>query len=131
MRPFIWPVIGFLATACAAPDKAGVRDPERFSLIAERSIVTSDRTLHQLARCFEEAADFLPMTRFHGMDAADGLTYRLRGFGHTFEEITFRASADGGSTATVLIAPNLNEQWRADFVQDRLEPLKACAASRG
>ena len=129
MKLFILPIVAVVASGCATPDKAGVRNPEWFAKVAERSVLKSDRPFDQVAQCFEKNAQLLPMTQF--VDSADqsGVTYRLRGFGFTFEEIAFEASAGGGSTATVLIAPNLNAKWRSDFMQDRLEPLQSCIAS--
>lgn len=117
-----------LLAACATPDKAGVRDPAMFPLVAERSVVTSDRDYVELARCFETRGEFLPMTRFISAESGDAELYRLRGFGFTFEEIAFAGRPGGGSEATVLLAPNLNSKWRADFAKDRLAPLEACAS---
>ncbi len=131
MKHAILPILAVVTSGCATPDKAGVRNPEWFAKVAERSVVTSDRSFQQVAQCFEQNAELLPMTEFVGSADQSLVTYRLRGFGYTFEEIAFEASADGGSTATVLIAPNLNERWRSDFIQDRLEPLRACAAKPG
>lgn len=131
MKHYIWPILVVIASGCATPDKAGVRNPEWFAKVAERSVVTSNRPFQQVAQCFEENAELLPMTQFINSGDQPLVTYRLRGFGFTFEEIAFEAAADGGSIATVLIAPNLNDRWRADFLQDRLEPLQACAAKRG
>lgn len=127
----ILPLLAVAASACANPDKAGVRNPEWFAKVAERSVVTSNQPFDQVAKCFETTAELLPMTEFVPSADQSLVTYRLRGFGYTFEEIAFEAAADGGSTATVLIAPNLNERWRADFIEDRLEPLQACAAKHG
>lgn len=131
MKLAILPILTIAASGCATPDKAGVRNPEWFAKVAERSVVTSDQPFQQLAQCFEKNAELLPFTEFVGSPDQSLVTYRLRGFGYTFEEIAFEAAAGGGSTATVLIAPNLNERWRSDFTQDRLEPLQACAAKSG
>lgn len=129
MKHFILPIVVLFASGCATPDKAGVRNPEWFAKVAERSVLTSDRPFDQVAQCFERNAQLLPMTEFVGSPDQSLVTYRLRGFGYTFEEIAFEASTGGGSTATVLIAPNLNARWRYDFKQDRLEPLHACVAN--
>jgi len=79
-----------------------------------------------VARCFEDRAALLPMSSFIADAAAGQTTYRLRGFGFTFEEITFEAMPTG-SRAIVLIAPNVNAKWREDFARDRGAVLSACA----
>lgn len=128
MKTLILPVLALVVSGCATPDKAGVRHPEWFAKVAERSVAISDRPFQQVAQCFQKNAELLPMTEFVGSADQSLVTYRLRGFGYTFEEIAFEPTSDGGSTAMVLIAPNLNDRWRADFLADRLEPLRACAA---
>lgn len=120
--------IALLTSACATPDRAGVRNPEFFRQVATQTALESARPALDVARCFEEQATLLPMSAFVRDDAADLTTYRLRGFGFTFEEIDFRATP-GGSRMTIFIAPNVNAKWREDFERDRGGPLRECAAT--
>ncbi len=64
----------------------------------------------------------------HLEEEAGVTTYRLRGFGYTFEEIDFQTTAIG-SRLTVYMAPNVNAKWREDFERHRAAPLRACASS--
>jgi hypothetical protein len=121
--------LSLLATACATPDRAGVRNPEFFRKVAVQTEVESTRSYAEVARCFEAQAALLPLSVFVTDDAGSRITYRLRGFGYTFEEIEFAATPNG-SRATVFIAPNLNAKWHEDFAKDRDAPLKACAADK-
>jgi hypothetical protein len=121
-------VLCLMVTACAAPDSAGVRDPALFRQVALQSTVDSPGPYTDVARCFEDQAALLPMTSFIPDEAAGRTTYRLRGFGYTFEEIEFARTATG-SQATIFIAPNLNDRWHQDFERDRGATLNACAAA--
>jgi hypothetical protein len=120
-------VLGLVCTGCATTERTGVRDPEEFRQVAERSFVESVLPYTDVARCFEDRAALLPMSSFIADQAAQRTTYRLRGFGFTFEEIIFEATP-AGSRATILMAPNLNAKWRADFARDRGDVLTACAS---
>jgi hypothetical protein len=120
--------LALLLSACATPDRAGVRNPEFFRQVATQSSLESTRPAAEVARCFEEQAALLPMTSFVRDEAAGVTTYRLRGFGYTFEEIDFQTVASG-SRMTIFIAPNVNAKWREDFERDRRTPLEACAAT--
>ncbi len=118
--------LGLAAAGCATQDRSGIRDPDDFRLMAERTTIDSARPHGDVARCFEARAALLPMSSF---TAEEGRTiYRLRGFGFTFEEIHFEETPTG-SRVTILMAPNLNAKWRRDFARDRAAPLEACAAS--
>jgi len=129
MMRFALPLaIVLAAAACATPDRAGVRNPEFFRQVAARTSIESALPPDKVARCFEERATLLPMARFTSVDAPRRTTYRLRGFGYTFEEIDFEATSSG-SRMTIFIAPNVNAKWRADFDRDRGAPLAACAAA--
>ena len=123
---FFAPALALLASACAAGD-AGIRDPDTFQKVALRTEVSSRQDYAELARCFEDRAALLPMTSFIADPSGPAITYRLRGFGFSFEEIRFAPASGGGSTATALLAPNLDGNWRRDFDADRLAPLRACA----
>lgn len=115
-----------MAVAGCATRESGIRDPERFRTVAERTTLVSSRAHTDVAGCFRDTAALLPMTTF--VEVSDTrTTYRLRGYGFTFEEIDFDA-APGGTEVTVMLAPGVNPRWRRDFARDRLEPLRACAA---
>lgn len=111
---------------CATPDRAGVRNPEFFRKVATQTAIDSARPAIDVARCFEERATLLPLSRFERKGAPAKTTYRLRGVGFTFEEIDFDATP-GGSRMTIFIAPNVDAKWRADFARDRGAALEACA----
>lgn len=114
--------------ACAPAPEAGVADPDTFRATASGPVVTSRRSAPDVAACFEARAALLPMSAVTADPATGGAVYRLRGFGRTYEEIKFAPAAGGGSTARVLIAPNLDAKWREGFERDRGRPLQACAA---
>lgn len=129
MKRFALPIaLALMSTACALPDRAGVRNPEFFRQVATQSSIEGARPSADVARCFEERAALLPTSSFVRDDAAGATTYRLRSFGFTFEEIDFRPTA-GGSRVTIFIAPNVNAKWHEDFERDRGAPLRACAAN--
>jgi hypothetical protein len=119
--------LALTTTACATPDKAGVRNPDFFRKLATQTEMVSNRLAAEVASCFEERASLLPMSRFATDSATGRTTYRLRGFGYTFEEIDFDP-APSGARITIFIAPNVDDKWRTDFARDRGAPLKACAA---
>lgn len=119
--------LSLIAAGCATPDRAGVRNPEFFRQVAKQIQIDSRRPYAEFARCFEAQAALLPMSNFSDDEASQRSTYRLRGFGFTFEEIDFSAT-NGGSRATIFLAPNLNAKWLKDFARDRQGPLEACAA---
>ncbi|MBI1188941.1 MAG: hypothetical protein GC206_16670 [Alphaproteobacteria bacterium] len=119
-------IMAIALTGCATRE-SGIRDPERFRAIAERTELTSARAHDEVAACFRDTAALLPMSDF--IDTAPNVvTYRLRGFGYTFEEIDFAAAPGNGARITVLMAPGVNARWRHDFARDRLAPLDACVA---
>jgi hypothetical protein len=120
-------VLGLVTAGCATTDRSGIRDPDQFRQVAERRIIESVRSHTDVARCFEERAALLPMSTFIADEPSQQTTYRLRGFGFSFEEILFEATPTG-SRATILMAPNLNAKWRDDFARDRGAVLSACAA---
>lgn len=113
-------------TACATPDRAGVRNPEFFRRVATQSTIESQLPPTEVARCFEARATLLPMSRFEFDEPSGRTTYRLRGFGYTFEEIDFEQTQTG-SRMTIFVAPNVNARWREDFARDRGAPLNQCA----
>lgn len=119
--------LALLTTACATPDRAGVRNPEFFRQVATQTTLESARPAAEVATCFEAHATLLPLSEFVRQEAAGLTTYRLRGFGYTFEEIDFQTAANG-SRMTIFIAPNLNAKWREDFERDRGAPLRDCSA---
>lgn len=126
LLPFF--AISIATLAACSTTESGVRDPSRFREIAERSVIASALPETELVACFRDTADFLPSTEFLPPRNDAGTDYRLRGFGFTFEEIEFRPAPGGGSTATLLLAPGVNQKWRRDFQRDRVEPLRACAS---
>ncbi|ESQ73994.1 hypothetical protein [Asticcacaulis sp. AC402] len=119
-------ILAIALTGCATPDRAGVRNPEFFRKVATQTSLESPLAAKVVAACFEEKADLLPMSKFTRDEASGRTTYRLRGFGFTFEEIDFEDTVSG-SRMTIFIAPNVDSKWRKDFERDRGNPLKACA----
>ncbi|MBI1251464.1 MAG: hypothetical protein GC189_08335 [Alphaproteobacteria bacterium] len=126
-RLLLLAAIFIISLAGCATRPSGIRDPQAFRAQAEREVIASARAHTDIAACFRDTAALLPMTDLIEVSPAQ-TTYRLRGFGYTFEEIDF-AAAPGGSAITVLLAPGVNARWRRDFANDRLAPLRACAAS--
>lgn len=118
--------LSIFAAACATPDKAGVRNPEFFRQVASKTMIESAKPYTDVASCFENTAELLPLSRFARDDEATRTTYRLRGFGYTFEEIDFE-EIQGGSRITTFIAPNLDDKWLQDFARDRGAALSLCA----
>ena len=114
-----------LMAACTAPE-SGIRSPAEFAERANRTEVTSARPALTVARCFQDTAALLPFSSMLTDADGKGATYRLRGYGFSFEEIRFRPAA-AGSLATVLVAPGVNARWMADLERDRLAALRACA----
>lgn len=127
-RQFLAIALTVLATACATAKESGIRDPERFRAIAEQTSLTSKSAPESVARCFEDKAVLLPMTSFNTDQATGTTTFRLRGYGYTFEEIDFVVNQDGGSSITIFLAPGVNAKWRRDFEAGRLAVLRSCAA---
>lgn len=119
------------SVAGCATRESGVRDPVRFREIAETTEFSSAAAPEALARCFENNAALLPMSDFRADAGSAAVTYRLRGFGFTFEEIDFFADGESnpaGSRVVVRLAPGVNAKWRRDFERDRMTPLRNCAA---
>jgi hypothetical protein len=116
--------------ACGPAREAGVADPDVFRATASGPAVASSRSATEVAACFEARAVFLPMSSFAADPATGGAVYRLRGFGRTYEEVVFAPETGGGSTARVLIAPNLDATWREGFARDRGRTLEACAEGK-
>ncbi|MGC5198466.1 hypothetical protein [Aphanothece microscopica] len=115
-----------LAAGCATFE-TGVRDPERFGQIAERTMFQSSRSAAAVSSCFAETADLYPGSQL--LETGDGGTaYVLRVAGFTFERITF-SSVDRGSTVTIELAPGVDARWRRDMESGRLVPLRACLGS--
>jgi hypothetical protein len=127
-RQFLVIALSLLATACATAKESGIRDPNRFRAIAEITKLTSTSPPEKVAKCFEDRAILLPMTSFNKDEATGTTTYRLRGYGYTFEEIDFASTPEGGSTITSFLAPGVNAKWRRDFEIGRLAILRSCAA---
>lgn len=126
MKPLHLLALLSLLAACAAPE-SGIRDPKDFAARAERTEITSAKPPLALARCFQDTATLLPFTTLLTDADGKGATYRLRGYGYSFEEIRFRPGTGKGTQATVRLAPGVNQKWRDDFAADRLGPLRRCA----
>jgi len=114
--------------ACAPAPEAGIANPDEFRATATKQVVTSARPATAVAACFEARATLLPTSVVVDDPETGGKTYRLRAVGRTYEEILFVPDARGGSTATVLIAPNLQPNWQDGFARDRGAMLQACAS---
>jgi hypothetical protein len=116
-----------IAACTAAPD-SGIADPDVFRATAMTQVVTGVRPADAVAACFEERATLLPTSIVTDDPETGGRLYRLRAVGRTYEEILFIPNPNGGSTAQVLIAPNLKPSWQDGFTRDRGAMLEACAS---
>jgi len=120
--------LALATSACSTPEPSGIRSPELFRQVAIRHSLASNQPAAAVALCFEAEATLLPMSDIVRDEKSGRATYRLRGFGFTFEEIDFEPTPNG-SRMTVFIAPNMNAKWHLDFERDRGIPLGACAGS--
>lgn len=113
-----------LLSGCAA-SRVGVADLAALSAQAPDEIVTSGRSVESLAACFQERADFLPLSRFTVIEG--GWRYALSGYGAAYESVTIRPAATG-SIAEIRLGA-YDARWAATFENDRAAHLRACAAS--
>lgn len=119
------PLVGLLfLSACAAP-RVGVADLDVLSAQTPDEVVTSARTVEALAACFQERADFLPLSRFTAIEG--GWRYALSGYGAAYESVTIRPHG-AGSVAEVRLGA-YNARWKSTLEKDRAVALRACAAS--
>ncbi len=110
--------------ACAAP-RVGVGDLDILSAQAPDETIDSTLSVDALAACFQERADFLPLSRFVKTD--DQWRYSLAGYGAAYESVTIRPTATG-SRAEVRTG-NYDRRWAATFETDRARALCTCASS--
>jgi len=113
-----------MLAACAAP-RVGVADLDVLAAQEPDALVDSPLTVDAFAACFQERADFLPLSRFVKTD--DQWRYSLSGYGAAYESVTIRPTATG-SQAQVRMG-NYDSRWAANFEKDRAGALRACAAS--
>lgn len=109
--------------ACAAP-RVGVADLDALSAQIPDEIVNSALPVEAVAACFQERADFLPLSRFV-MTGADW-RYSLSGYGAAYESVTIRPTATG-SRAEIRMGA-YDARWTRTFERDRARALRACAA---
>lgn len=109
--------------ACAAP-RVGVADLDALSAQAPDEVVDSALPVETVAACFQERADFLPLSRFV-MTGADW-RYSLAGYGAAYESVTIRPKATG-SRAEIRMGA-YDARWARTFERDRAQALRACAA---
>jgi len=110
--------------ACAAP-RVGVADLDILSAQTPDELVASSLSADALAACFQERADFLPLSRF--VATPGQWRYSLAGYGAAYESVTIR-STPSGSVAEIRTG-DYDRRWAAGFEADRAGPLRACAAS--
>lgn len=110
--------------ACAAP-RVGVADLDRLSEQAPDEVVRSSASAEALASCFQERADFLPLSRF--VQTGDQWRYALSGYGSAYESVTIRPEGSG-AIAEVRLG-NYDSRWAATFERDRARALRSCAGS--
>lgn len=113
-----------ILTACAAP-RVGVADLDRLSEQTPDEMIFSDLSVQAVASCFQERADFLPLSRF--VQTGDQWRYTLSGYGSAYESVTIRP-AGSGSVADVRLG-NYGPRWAASFERDRARALRSCAGS--
>lgn len=111
-------------TACAAP-RVGVADMDLLSAQAPDEVVHSSLSVDALAACFQERADFLPLSRF--VKISDSWRYSLAGYGAAYESVTIRP-VGAGSVAELRMG-RYDRRWAKTFETDRARPLRACAVS--
>jgi hypothetical protein len=110
--------------ACAAP-RVGVADLDILAAQEPDAVVDSSLTVDAFAACFQERADFLPLSRFVKTD--DQWRYSLAGYGAAYESVTIRPTATG-SQAQIRMG-NYDSRWSANFEKDRAGALRTCAGS--
>lgn len=110
--------------ACAAP-RVGVADLDLLSAQAPDEVVDSALPVDTLAACFQERADFLPLSRF--VQTGDQWRYSLASYGAAYESVTIRPAATG--SVAELRTGNYDRRWAATFESDRARALRACASS--
>lgn len=110
--------------ACAAP-RVGVADLDVLSAQTPGELVASTLPVEDLAACFQERADFLPLSRF--VQTGDQWRYSLAGYGAAYESVTIRPTAAG--SVAELRTGQYDRRWAAIFERDRAQPLRACASS--
>jgi hypothetical protein len=123
MTRFLFPLAAAaLLAGCAAP-RVGVADLDLLSARTPDETVASVRSVEAFAACFQERADFLPLSRFV---AAEGQwRYSLSGYGAAYESVTIRPAATG-SVAEVRLG-DYDRRWTLTFERDRAGALRACA----
>lgn len=117
-----------LALAGCAATPAGIQGFDAFVISTPVEVLGSTKSFREVANCFEQQASFLPLSEFSRDDSTQGassFTYRLRTSGLWFEQIRITQQPNG-SRVEMLIAPNLNAKWRAQFDRDRVAPLQRC-----
>lgn len=117
--------VGLTAAACAAP-RVGVADLDVLSARTPDEVVLSALPADALFACFQERADFLPMSRFTP-SADGGGRYLLAGFGAAYESVTVRP--DGAGSMAEVRMGDYDARWARGFERDRAQALRACAAS--
>jgi hypothetical protein len=110
--------------ACAAP-RVGVADLDVLSAQAPDEIVDSTLSVEAVSACFQECADFLPLSRF--VMAETHWRYSLAGYGSAYESVTIRPTARGSQAEIRLGA--YDSRWARNFEDGRGQALRACAAS--
>lgn len=113
-------------TACAAP-RVGVADLDLLAAQAPDEVIESPLSVERFAACFEERADFLPLSRF--VQDGELWRYSLAGYGAAYESVTIRPLGTG-SRAEVRMG-NYDARWVATFERDRAVALRACADPAG
>ncbi len=109
--------------ACAAP-RVGVADLDILSAQGPDEVVDSALSVETVAACFQERADFLPLSRF----VANGADWRysLSGYGAAYESVTIRPTANGSRSEVRMGA--YDTRWARNFEDGRGRVLRACAA---
>lgn len=110
--------------ACAAP-RVGVADLDLLSAQSPDETVPSALTVEAYSACFQERADFLPLSRFVG--TGDQWRYSLAGYGAAYESVTIRPTT-AGSVAEIRTG-DYDARWAATFERDRARALRVCAGS--
>lgn len=110
--------------ACA-PLTTGVNGYDNFLRESNLTLLKGSSAAVKVANCFENQANFLPLSEFSRDSVAGSFTYRLRLAGVWYEQVRIFADAEE-SRVEIRLSPSLSGKWKADFDKDRGAILKQC-----
>lgn len=114
-------------SACA-PLSKGVTGYDNFLSQTSATVLTGPLPVALAAKCFENNANFLPLSEF-SRDGTDGtFTYRLRVTGVWYEQIRITPESSG-SRLEIRLSPSLDAKWQSNFERDRAAVAARCLSS--